>query len=106
MESWNQSPLRGEGRGDDEVDGMDTRCADDDDDDCCAAVPLAGPIDLPYPVLPYLLYLLGYVCTVYTVHEVSFSGFDVVADSQLSGIDPQAGPISSFFLPFIRKVDH
>lgn len=43
-------------------DGMDTRCADDDD--CCAAVPLAGPIDLPYPVLPYLLYLLGYVCTV------------------------------------------
>lgn len=77
-------------------DGMDTRCADDDD--CCAAVPLAGPIDLPYPVLPYLLYLLvGYVCTVYTVHEVSFSGFDVVADSQLSGIDPQAGPISSFY---------
>lgn len=43
--------------------GMDTRCADDDDD-CCAAVPLAGPIDLPYPVLPYLLYLLGYVCTI------------------------------------------
>lgn len=79
-----------------EWDGMGwiLRCADDD---CCAAVPLAGPIDLPYPVLPYLLYLLGYVCTVYTVHEVSFSGFDVVADSQLSGIDPQAGPISSFF---------
>lgn len=43
-------------------DGMDTRYADDDD--CCAAVPLAGPIDLPYPVLPYLLYLLGYVCTI------------------------------------------
>lgn len=41
-------------------DGMATRCADDDD--CCAAVPLARPIDLPYPVLPYLLYLLGYVC--------------------------------------------
>lgn len=31
--------------------GMDTRCADDDDD-CCAAVPLAGPIDLPGPTLP------------------------------------------------------
>lgn len=41
-----------------------------------------------------------------TAHEVSFSGFDVVADSQLSGIDPQAGPISSFFFAFIRKVDH
>lgn len=32
-------------------DGMDTRCADNDDD-CCAAVPLAGPIDLPGPTLP------------------------------------------------------
>lgn len=51
--SWNQSLLRGEGRGDDdevEWDGMDTKCADDDD--CCAAVPLAGPIDLPGPTLP------------------------------------------------------
>lgn len=42
------------------------RCADDDD--CCAAVPLAGPIDLPYPVLPYLLYLLGYVCTILSTY--------------------------------------
>lgn len=82
-------------------DGMDTRCADDDD--CCAAVPLAGPIDLPYPVLPYCTYCIYqgmyvlYSVPHCTAHEVSFSGFDVVADSQLSGIDPQAGPISSFF---------
>lgn len=67
------------------------------------AVPLCRSLGLStYPVLPYLLYLLGYVCTVYTVHEVSFSGFDVVADSQLSGIDPQAGPISSFFFLYPR----
>lgn len=67
------------------------------------AVPLCRSLGLStYPVLPYLLYLLGYVCTVYTVHEVSFSGFDVVADSQLSGIDPQAGPISSFFSLYPR----
>lgn len=31
-------------------DGYYLRCADDDD--CCAAVPLAGPIDLPGPTLP------------------------------------------------------
>lgn len=78
-------------------DGMDTRCADDDD--CCAAVPLAGAYrpTLPGPTLPTVSTRVCMYSTVYTVHEVSFSGFDVVADSQLSGIDPQAGPISSFF---------
>lgn len=41
----------------------------------------------------YVLYSVPHC----TAHEVSFSGFDVVADSQLSGIDPQADPYIIFF---------